>query len=291
MDRDDLYGLPLDRFVSERGALARALRAAGHREEAADLARLPKPSVAAWAVNQLVRTQRRAVAELFDAGEELRQAKANILAGRGDARGLRAAAERERTAVDSLVNAARGLLTSDGHGLSAAIIDRVGATLHAAAFDDDARRKVSEGRLEHELHHVGLGVSEGVSAPPERSVAKRETRPAETRGGEQAGPARGKQDDRTRKQRAERERGAEQRAVVQRAELDRARARKAARATESETRRIAERAARSLQIAEERRERAAQALRDADDALAKARAEAEAAADAHSRALDELERI
>ncbi len=68
---DELYGLPLERFVPERAALVKALRAEGRREDAAQVAKLRKPSVAAWAVNQLVRTQGRAAAELFAAGDAL----------------------------------------------------------------------------------------------------------------------------------------------------------------------------------------------------------------------------
>ena len=63
MDVDELYGLPLDEFVPARNALARELKGAGEPAEAAEVAALRKPSVAAWAVNQLVRTQRRGVGE------------------------------------------------------------------------------------------------------------------------------------------------------------------------------------------------------------------------------------
>src|SRR5438094_10544964 len=115
MEPHDLYGLPLERFTEERNSLAKALRKEGRRDEAAEVAALRKPSVAAWAVNQLVRTQRRAVAELFAAGDALREAHDQVLAGRGDGTLLRSAVERERTAVDALGVAARGLLTSDGH--------------------------------------------------------------------------------------------------------------------------------------------------------------------------------
>ena len=70
---DELYGLPLERFVPERQALARELRTGGRREQAAEVASLRKPSVAAWAVNQLVRTQRKAVAEIVPAfGDRLK---------------------------------------------------------------------------------------------------------------------------------------------------------------------------------------------------------------------------
>ncbi len=177
MDVDDLYGLPFDEFVPERNALARELRKAGKRDEAAEVAALRKPSVAAWAVDQLVRTQRKAVSELFDAGDALRAAQDDVLAGRGDGQSLRAAVERERTAVDSLAAMARGLLSPDGHELSPAIIERVADTLHAAALDDEAREQVREGRLERELRHVGLGARErrarpGAAAAAAGSVAR-----------------------------------------------------------------------------------------------------------------------
>jgi hypothetical protein len=286
MNAEDLYGLPLDRFVAERDALARALRADGRREEAAAVGALRKPSVVAWAVNQLVRTQGRALAELFDAGDALREAQEDILAGRGDGQGLRAAAERERAAVDALVNAARGLLTSDGHELSAAVIDRVADTAHAAAFDDAARAEVRGGRLERELHHAGLGISAGTGpAMPARSTrptpagkpagAKGRTRPA---GRRESGVA---DTERT---------GRERIAEARRVEEDRAEGRRRARVAESEARRSADRAARALRVAEERRERAAQELRAAEEALSSARADAEAAATAHRAAEDVLKR-
>jgi hypothetical protein len=263
MDSDGLYGLPLDRFVSERDALARTLRADRRREEAAGVASLRKPSVAAWAINQLVRTQGRAVARLFETGDALREAQAAVVAGRGEGRILRAAAEHHRAAVDALVRAARGLLSSDGHELSAATIDRVAETLRAAALDDEARRLVRDGRLERELRHVGFPSGDSASKAPARRVAGKmgSTRPGV----------------------------AAERAAAQRAKREHAKARETARAAEADARRRSDRAARAVAIAEDRRERAAQALRDADERLAAARAEAEAATTAHRRARDDLE--
>jgi hypothetical protein len=253
MEADELYGLPFERFVPERGALAKALRADGRREEAAEVAALRKPSAAAWAVNQLVRTQPRGVAELFEAGDALRGAQSDVLAGRGDGRTLRAAAERERAAADALVELARGLLTSDGHELSGAVIERVTDTLHAAALDDDSREQVRHGRLQRELRHLGLGLGDAPAAAP-----------APARGGARA------------KEPKERDTAAAER-------------RKTARAAEAHARRRAERAAKALEIARERRDRAAVALDEAEAALASAREEAEAAAEDHARAAEELE--
>ena len=54
---DALYGLPLDAFVPERDALAKRLRADKRREDADAVKALRKPSVAAWAANQVLRSQ------------------------------------------------------------------------------------------------------------------------------------------------------------------------------------------------------------------------------------------
>ena len=278
MDVDDLYGLPLDSFVTERTALARELRKAGERERAGEVAALKKPSVAAWAVNQLARTQRRAVADLLEAGDALRSAQDDMLAGRGDPRSLRAAVERERLAVQTLTDAARGLLSSEGHELSDTMIERVSDTLHAAALDDDAREQVSGGRLERELRHVGLGglgAFGGGSAPPqadERAAKRAATRRTGSDGNnKQAG------------ERADRERTARERAEAQEE------ARRAARATEREARRRAERAERAAKLALERRDKAAAALGEAEAELESAQ-EAVTEAQARLRVAEEAVR-
>jgi hypothetical protein len=229
-DVDELYGLPLDRFVPERTALARELRSGGRREEASKVAALRKPSVAGWAVNQLVRTQRKGVDELFEAGDALRAAHDQVMAGRADAGSLRRAVARERAAVEALAKLAGGLLTSDGHELSPTIIQRVSDTLHAAALDDDARAQVRDGRLERELKHVGLGMAPGaVPAPgPRRKTPAAKAPPKRDRGAEREAPP---------------------------------------------PRRRVERATRAVSAARERRDKAAQALEDAEAAFTAAERE------------------
>ncbi len=315
MEADDLYGLALDEFVSERAALAKALRADKRRDEAAEVAALRKPSIAAWAVNQLVRTQHDAVQALFHAGDGLRGAQEDLLAGRGDGRKLRAAGACEREAVDRLVEAARGLLTSAGHELSAAVVQRVDDTLHAAALDEEAREQIRGGCLERELRHVGLGLGfgESLAATPEPRAAKRaavspDSETADgTRGGRSKptpseagvdGPLGGSKRKRGKaadanpsaaERRAERERAAAERAEAARAERERTAARQALRAVEAAARRRADAAARALEKAERQRDDAEQALRDADTALTSAREAAEDAAAEHERARAERE--
>jgi hypothetical protein len=254
-DAGELYGLPLDRFVSERDALAKALRAAGKRDEAAEVAKLRKPSVSAWAVNQLVRTQGAAVGELLAAGDALRAAHEAALSGAGDGHALREASDRERAAVDGLVGTARGLLTSQGHELSPATIERVGETLRAAAREEGAREQVSAGCLVRELRSSGLGVAAGAGRAPRAKKASTKKPDAKKAEGDKRAAA----------------------------------ARKEAEALEARTRRVAARAARAVETAEERRERAASALAAAEDALAGAREEAAAAADLHRRAQEALD--
>ena len=256
MDPRDLYGLPLERFTPERNALAKQLRADGRRDEAARVAAMRKPSVGAWAVNQLVRTQRRAVKQLFTTGDALKRAQSELLAGRGDADKLLEAAKRERAAVDWLVETARGLLSSEGRELSQATLDRVAGTLHAAALDDEARGEVEDGCLHQELRHVGLGEGGVVAASPTRTgrAAKK-------------APERDPAAERERKERLQ-----------------------AARKAEADARRAAERAHRELEDAQQRRDRAAQSLDEAEARVRAARERVEETARMHETARRELDR-
>src|SRR6478735_552820 len=163
-DADALYGLPLDAFVAERDALAKRLRADGRRGEADEIKALRKPSVAAWAVNQVVRSQPKPARALWKAGDALIAAQDDLLAGRADAARLRTAVEDERAALDALLDAARGLLTGEGHDLGDTTIERVRDTLHAGAIDAEARDEVAAGRTVRERAHAGLGAFG--AAPP-----------------------------------------------------------------------------------------------------------------------------
>ncbi len=286
MDADDLYGLPLDRFIVERGRLAKDLRTQGRRDDAADVAALRKPSVAAWAVNQLVRTQRAGVDQLFGAGQALREAQAALLTGgRGTGADLRGAMQQERAAVENLLAAARGLLSSEGHDLSPAVIERVADTLHAAALSDEAREAIGEGRLERELRHAGLGVDIGGDPAPE---PKQPARDADAGTAKRTGSAK-RAGSAKRTGSSRRAKDAHRAEEAKRAERERAQARRAARSAEAGARRRAERAVRSLSTAQERRDKAARALDDAENALADARSELDAATREHDRARAELD--
>lgn len=144
---EDLYGLPLPRFIPERDARVKALRGEKRRDAAAEAARMRKPSVAALAVNQLVRTQSKTLRALFEAGDDLARAQAAAASGERTAGALREATRRQRDALHALLQAAKGLLGSDGHPLTAPTLERVTDTLRAASIDQASRRQVADGCL------------------------------------------------------------------------------------------------------------------------------------------------
>lgn len=148
-DIDRLFGLDPDDFVAERDALAKRLRAEKRRDDAAEVKALRRPTVVAWAVNQLARRRRDAIEELLARGETLRGAQESAL--RGDAGPLREATAERRRSVERLRKAAAALLEERGSPPSDASLDQVSATLEAATVDPEAARVVRAGRLSKEL--------------------------------------------------------------------------------------------------------------------------------------------
>src|SRR5215212_8793341 len=81
-DVDALFQLPLTEFTAARNALAGRMKKSGHSGDADAIKALPKPSVAAWVVNQLYWKHRSAFDRLIDTGERFRRAQAAHLAGK-----------------------------------------------------------------------------------------------------------------------------------------------------------------------------------------------------------------
>jgi hypothetical protein len=156
-----LYGADLDAFVKERTAAAKELRGGGRRDDAAAVAKLAKPSVAAWIVNRLARDEPKPVGELLDAGARLR----DVQLGAGSADDLREASQAQEAALRSLMRAAERRAGSRGSA-APATVDRVRETLHAAALDADLAEQVRRGVLVREQRAVGFPM--GLAVPEER---------------------------------------------------------------------------------------------------------------------------
>ena len=100
------------------------------------VAGLRRPSISAWAANQLARAAPHAMAELLDAGAALQAAQRAVLAGRPDAaRGLRTAGAHLRAAIVRLTQRAETLLHRAGHAARRAAQARE-ALQHAQAMAD-----------------------------------------------------------------------------------------------------------------------------------------------------------
>ncbi len=162
---DGLYALPLEEFTKARNDLAARLKRAHQGEAAAAIRSLRKPATVAWAANQLARTEPKQVAALLETGERLRETQQRVLAGEGSAEELADATGAERTAIRGLLSSARGALGSRG---TAAVLDRLGQTLRAAAVDDLGRQLLERGRLTEPLTAVGFGPLEAVKPPRRR---------------------------------------------------------------------------------------------------------------------------
>jgi len=178
MPDDELFALPLEEFIAGRDKLAKELRKSD-KEAAAVLAKLPKPTPAAWAANQIAREEPDLIATLLDAGAALRAAQDAALAG-GGAENLRTATQAERRAVDDVMRVAVKLKPA-GKPLSRAMADRLRTTLHAAAGDPDLRAALSAGRLVGEAQAGGswpfaLETTDLPAPPPKKKpAAKKKT--------------------------------------------------------------------------------------------------------------------
>ena len=128
-DIDALFQLPLTEFTAARNALATRLKKAGDAEEAERVKALTKPSVPAWAVNQLYRQHRIIFDRLLDAGERFRNAQTSQLAGKPAE--IRAPLEARRAALSELAGHAAKILSEAGSAAAPDTMRRVTTTLEA----------------------------------------------------------------------------------------------------------------------------------------------------------------
>lgn len=151
---DVLYATPQDGFIAARDALVKQLRAgdAGAKAAAAGVKALRKPSVTAWALNQVARTSAEDLAALFAADAGLAQAQQ---AGSGS-EALSHATRARREVVRRLVDAALAVLRDGGHPDSPGNRDRIAQTLTAVATDQAGREALRRGRLSGDLEPASL---------------------------------------------------------------------------------------------------------------------------------------
>lgn len=311
---DELYALTPGEFTRARDERAKALRNEGQREEADAVKALRKPTVAAWALNQLARQRPKEVEGLIAAGEELRAAQEELLAG-GDRRAFQSAAAKERDQTAKLGREAVELASGAGERGSPALMEKIAATLHAAALDEETAGELRAGRLVRDREAIGGFGAISAEAPPRgRGAVAKRSEPAKgggagaATGGRKAagdGAKRAKAASRAATQRsaaagdANRRRAdeAKRRADAdRREEAERRRRIAAARTDERHARRELEAAAKNIEHAESRAEAARTHAEEANrrakttaERLKEARRAQAAAKKAHARAERALE--
>jgi hypothetical protein len=148
---DELYGKPLDEFVTARDALAKTLSG----DEAARVKRLRKPTLVPWAVNQVFWHDRAAYERLIDRGARLRAAQIAALEGRRS--DVSAAADAHRQALHDVVKAAERFASGAGARIDP---DQLARSLEAVSLTQALPEP--HGRLTQPLRPAGFDALAGV---------------------------------------------------------------------------------------------------------------------------------
>jgi hypothetical protein len=151
---DTLFKLPLAEFIGARNDLAARLKRDGRADDSNFVKTLAKPSVSAWAVNQLHWNHREAFDHLLAAGQRLRQAQTSGAAGKiADMRGP---LEARRKALSHLSELAASLLRDSGHNPTPDMIHRIITTLEAVSAYASLSDGPTPGRLTRDVDPPGF---------------------------------------------------------------------------------------------------------------------------------------
>jgi hypothetical protein len=149
---DELFKLPLAEFTGARNALAARLKQSGRANDANLVKTLTKPSVSAWAVNQLYWNHRRAFDELIAAGQRIRKAQTSGVAGKG----MRESLNARREVLVRLSDLAASLLSEAGHNPGPDTIRRITTTLEALSAVGSLEDGPTPGRLSQDVDPPGF---------------------------------------------------------------------------------------------------------------------------------------
>ena len=176
-----LYQAPQSAFVAERKRLAAELKAGGDKAGAAGLAKLGRPTLSAWAVNQLWWKARAPFEALLATGARLRE---------GDLGAMSA----HRQATAKLRGRAAELLEEGGHAANEATLRRVTTTLAALAasggFDPEPAGALSADRDPPGFESAAFASALPARVPEQKAAAPSkpevESKPARAKAPERA---------------------------------------------------------------------------------------------------------
>jgi hypothetical protein len=149
-DVDALFALPLSEFTAGRNALIKRLKQDKRGDEAARVQALAKPPLSAWAVNQLYWRHRNEFDRLLAAGSLLSQAHVSQLSGKAtDVHGPLAA---RREAMSVLLRLVDKLLRDSGHSAAPDTMRRIATTLETLSVPG----ALLPGRLTEDVASLGF---------------------------------------------------------------------------------------------------------------------------------------
>lgn len=154
---DALFKLPLAEFTGARNALAAKLKKSAREEEKTAAGRvkaLAKPSISAWAVNQLYWNQREEFDQLIASGERFHKAQTSRSAGK--VADMRAALDDRREALTHLSYLAASVLRDAGHNPALDTIHRITTTLEALSAYASRSDAPLSGRLTGDVDPPGF---------------------------------------------------------------------------------------------------------------------------------------
>lgn len=147
---DELYAyLPGD-FTAHRDGRAKELKGTDPTLASA-VKKLRRPTVAAWALNLLVRRDAAQIEQILTVAVALREAAATL-----DGEQMRELTKQRRQLTAALTTRAGQFTAAEGHPLSGSVADQVEATLTAAMLDAGAADAVRSGLLVSALSATGL---------------------------------------------------------------------------------------------------------------------------------------
>lgn len=159
-----LYQAPVEGFVTERKRLAAELKTAGDKSGATKLAKLGRPTLSAWTVNQLWWHARDAFDKLFEAAGQIRD-------------GELGAQPAHREALATLRGRAARILTDGGHNANEGTLRRITTTLSAltasGSWSPDA-----PGSLAADRDPIGFDIALSLANVPVRAAPAHHAKPA-----------------------------------------------------------------------------------------------------------------
>jgi hypothetical protein len=217
---EKLYGLHPDAFVPARDDAVAEARQAGDRDLARAIARLRRPTRAAWLANLLARERAEQLDGLLALAHDLATAQRTL-----DGGALRALSAQRSRLVSAMAREGGRLAAQAGDSATESVVRDLTGILDAALADPAVAAEVRSGRLTRTVSYSGFGPGPG-SAPTEPAAGRAATPAApggrDNSAGSPAKPAASDDGDDHAAEQAEKERAEAERRRAERAEREQA---------------------------------------------------------------------